>query len=158
MHTRAWRLPRKAAFAALLVAGLPHQSAAKDLDALARFVTPAYTAMNYAAVCAGRDTQFLGQTRGPRGTAFHYAEHVKSEAIESLSHDEAMVALRAAADAARGAALETFRRLNASDPNVEAQQIRSWCEGEGREFVRKFIREHDDNHTSLVLELKESQR
>jgi hypothetical protein len=114
--------------------------------------------MNVAAVCASKDSEFLGQTSGPRGTAFHYAEHVKNEAIGSLSTAEAAQALRAAADTARAFALQTFRRLSASDPVLEGQQIRSWCEAEGREIVRKFIREHDENHAARLLELKGWQR
>lgn len=157
MRTRDPRSFRKAGLAFAVLACASSYSAAKDLEALARFVTPAYTAMNLAAVCASRDSQFLGQTSGPRGTAFHYAEHVKNEAIESLSPEEAAIALKAAADAARAIALRTFQRLNASDPALEAQQIRSWCEAEGREMVRKFIREHDENHTAQLLELREFQ-
>lgn len=114
--------------------------------------------MNVAAVCASKDTEFLNRTSGPRGTAFHYAEHVKNEAIESLSTAEAAAALRVAADTARAIALQTFRRLGNSDPAVEVQQIRSWCEAEGREAVLKFIRDHDKDHPARLIELKEWQR
>jgi len=61
---------------------------AKDLDAISRFVAPAYVAMNVTAVCARRDAAFLSLTSGARGNALHYAEHVKNEAIESLTQEE----------------------------------------------------------------------
>ena len=71
--SRTW----PAAFMLLAATGTP--LAAKDLNALAAFVAPAYTAMNFAIVCAPHDPVFLSQTSGPRGTALAYAEHVRDE-------------------------------------------------------------------------------
>lgn len=84
------------AAAALL---LVQSSTAKDLDVLSEFVAPAYTAMNFAAICARDRPWALSQPRGLRGSAVEYAEHVKDEAIASLTHDEALKVLKAAADA-----------------------------------------------------------
>ena len=74
---------------------------AADLQKLAEFVRPAYTAMNFAAVCVRDNPSFLTDVKGPRGTAFHYAQHVKDEAIEGLSPADAATVLKSAADAAR---------------------------------------------------------
>lgn len=158
MRARSFGRLRGAGLSALVLACASGHCLAANLEAVARFVTPAYAAMNVAAVCAAKDSAFLSQTSGPRGTAFHYAEHVKNEAIESLSTAEAAAALRVAADTARDITLQTFRRLGNSDPAVEVRQIRSWCEAEGREVVLKFIREHDDDHPARLMELKERQR
>jgi hypothetical protein len=63
----------------------PQWAEAKDVRALADLVTPAYTAMNYAVVCASRDPQFLLESRGPRGSAIKYAEHVKDVGFHALA-------------------------------------------------------------------------
>jgi len=131
-------------------------SAAKDLNALAEFVTPAYTAMNFAMVCASGDPHFLAQTRGPRGHAINYAEHVKDEVIASLSHAEAVTALTAAADMARATSLRTLRAFNSQNPALEKARIREWCGREAMEFIRTFIADHDNNHEGLLSKVEEA--
>jgi hypothetical protein len=150
--SRTW----PAAFMLLAMAGI--SAVAKDLNALAAFVAPAYTAMNFAIVCAPHDPVFLSQTSGPRGTALAYAEHVKDEAIVSLSDEEAAVALKAAADAARTTALQTLRAFNAQDRAVEQARIAKWCEGDARQFIRAFIAHHDSNHETLLSHLEQARQ
>jgi hypothetical protein len=140
----------------LAATGIP--VAAKDLNALAAFVAPAYTAMNFATVCAPRDPVFLSQTSGPRGTALAYAEHVKDEAIVSLSDEEAAVALKAAADTARATALQALRAFNAQDRAVEQARIAQWCEGDARQFIRAFIEYHDANHEALLSHVEQARQ
>jgi hypothetical protein len=132
------------------VGGDRNSVAAKDLNALAAFVAPAYTAMNFAAVCAPHDPGFLSQTSGPRGTALAYAEHVQNEAIVSLSADEAAMALKAAADMARATALQTLRSFDAEDSTVEQERISEWCAVDAKQFIRAFIEYHDTNHEKLL--------
>lgn len=91
---------------------LPHSVVyAKDLKTIAEFVVPAYTAMNFAMLCAQDDPWFLADARGPRGHAIKYAEHVKDEAIASLTEDEAAAVLRMAADEARSTARAELRKV-----------------------------------------------
>jgi hypothetical protein len=45
----------------LVTPGVPSVMA-NDLNALAAFIVPAYTAMNFAVVCAPHDPVFLSQT------------------------------------------------------------------------------------------------
>lgn len=139
-----------------IVAATP--AGARDLNALAEIVTPAYTAMNFAMVCASGDPQFLGRTRGPRGHAINYAEHVKDEVIASLSHAEAVTTLTAAADMARAASLRTLRAFNSQDPALEKARIREWCGREAVEFIRTFIADHDQNHEGLLSRVEEARR
>ena len=94
---------------------------AKDLQALAKIVEPAYTAMNYAVVCVRDQPQFLRRTSGARGHVIQYAEHVKDEVIDQLTEDEAKNVLRSAADAARGYRL----RLRGSQHDLRPD----WREG-----------------------------
>lgn len=147
-------------FASIMLPAMSGLSAAtaKDIRALADFVVPAYTAMNFAIVCARHDPDFLLETGGPRGTALAYAEHVKDEAIVSLTHEEAAAALRMAADAARATALQRLRAFDAADGETEAVRIKAWCETDGRQHVRAFVLHHDSNHQELVLELKRAQQ
>jgi hypothetical protein len=146
-----------AAFWLLAMPGVPSVGA-KDLNALAAFVAPAYTAMNFAIVCAPHDPVFLSQTSGPRGTAIAYAEHVKDEAIVSLSDDEAAIALKVAADAARATALQTLRAFNAHDRAVEQARIAKWCEGDARQFVEAFIAHHDTNHETFLARVEQARQ
>ena len=55
--SRTW----PAAFMLLVMPGIP-SAIASDLNALVAFIVPAYTAMNFAVVCAPHDPVFLSQT------------------------------------------------------------------------------------------------
>jgi hypothetical protein len=151
------RMPQVMVFA-LAASLIATPVTAKDLKVLADFVAPAYTAMNFTVVCVALDPEFLAQTSGPRGHAIHYAEHVKDEAIVSLSNDEAVVALRAAADAARGTALQTLRPFHSPDPAMQAARIKAWCGNEARQFIRAFIEDHDNNHEGLLSKIEHARR
>jgi hypothetical protein len=134
------------------------QVVAKDLDALAALVTPAYTAMNFATICATNDPQFHFVTSGPRGTAVHYAQHVKDEAIASLTSDEAASVLKGSADSARARARQELQKLRATDPTAEAAQIQRWCGSYAKDFILGFIREHDDNHDVVLQQVRDAKR
>lgn len=139
-----------ARLAVLLVALSGSPALALDLRALAAFVAPAYTALNYTVVCAQEDREFLSHTSGPRGSGIHYAEHVKNEAIASLSYDDSVQVLRAAADEARAGTLRTLRELTASATESGARaRVKAWCESEARLFVRGFIDRHENDHGAI---------
>jgi hypothetical protein len=129
-------------------------SAARDLDAMAEILVPAYTAMNYALICGRDDPRFLPQTLGARGTVLSYAEHVKDEVIESISHEELVVVLTKAADKARSIAREELRRIVPTYPTGRADQIVNWCYGAAMQFVRAFIEHHDGEHDAILQELE----
>jgi hypothetical protein len=89
---------------ALAAAGLVldnRTAGARDLAAVSGFVAPAYVAMNLATICAGERGWITSQPRGARGVAIQYAEHIKDEAIQSLTFEEASTVLRTAANVAR---------------------------------------------------------
>lgn len=129
-------------------------SAARDLDAMAEILVPAYTAMNYASICGQDDPRFLPQTSGARGTVLNYAEHVKDEVIESLSHEESVAVLTRAADAARAIAREELRRILPTYPTGRTDQIVNWCYSAAMRFVRAFIEHHDEEHDAILQELE----
>src|SRR5262245_35683466 len=62
------------ALAVCLLAGTPGPSAARDLTAVSAFVIPAYTAMNFATICAQESSWAGSQPRGPRGVAVRSGE------------------------------------------------------------------------------------
>ena len=131
----------------------------KDLESLSAFVKPAYTAMNFAAICAKDNPFFLADTSGPRGTALHYAQHVKDEAIESLSEGEALAVLKTAADAARLVARQKLYQLaQPGDDSGTVSAIRDWCDQEVRHFILEFIRQHDGSHADIVDFLQRAKR
>ena len=133
-------------------------AAGADLKALAAMLTPAYTAMDFAAVCAQDDPTFINATSGQLGTAFHYAEHVKNEVIESLSSEESKEVLRIAADAARSVARREIRERAPDYPKARPGEITAWCHNEAASFVRSFIQQHDTYHEILLRDLEQAKR
>lgn len=132
------RHSRTVLFAAAFWA-LPYSTVvAKDLKAIAEFVIPAYTAMNFTMLCAQDDPWFLTDARGPRGHAINYAKHVKDEAIASLTEDESAIALRMAADEARSVARAEIRKI-IPNRTYRYPEIAGWCRGDALRFVRSFI-------------------
>jgi hypothetical protein len=115
-----------------------------DLKALAEFVRPAYTAMNFAVLCTRGNPSFLADNSGAHGTVLHYAERVKNEAIKSLTGQEASTVLKMAADDARRTAREKLHQLArpGDEPGTD-KAIRSWCDSEARQYVMEFIRRQD---------------
>lgn len=122
----------------------PTQAIPRDLITLSRFVAPAYTAMNVAVICAKEDSSFLSTTAGIRGTAIHYAAHVKDEIIVGLSDAEARFVLRQAADRAREVAMVELERLARLGP-LQAE-VRMWCRDTARGFLQYVMNHHDQRH------------
>lgn len=143
----------------VLLSVAPSATSAKELRALADIVLPAYTAMNFTVVCAREDPYFLRDTSGPRGTSLHYAEHVKDEVIASLTNDEAIAVLKAAADDARLVARNKIRELAVlSDDAATIKAIRMWCDGPAKQFVLKFIELHDGRHAEIAELIRRAQQ
>lgn len=124
---------------------------AQDVKALARLVTPAYTAMSYANLCAMNQDWAAAQPRGARGSAIQYAQHVKDEVIASLSYEDAKGVLQIAADAARNSArAELAEKVILTDKAAEAVRFRAWCDGYVKTFIRELIQQHDGDHTAFM--------
>jgi hypothetical protein len=144
-------------FAAALCAQPCSAAIAKDLKAIAEFVIPAYAAMNFTMLCAQDDPWFLADARGPRGHAINYAEHVKDEAIASLTESESVMVLRMAADEARSIARAELRKV-IPNRTYRYPEIASWCRGDALRFVRGFIERHDQDHTVLLQRLEQAKQ
>ncbi len=146
-------------FSLLLAASAQTQASAADIRGLAGFVRPAYLAMNIAAMCARGDPYFLSDTSGPRGTALHYAQHVKDEAIEQLTQADAVAVLKLAADDARNAARAMLYELARPGDDVgTALAIKEWCDSKARRIVLRFISNHDDTHPASEQFLEQAKR
>jgi hypothetical protein len=132
----------------------PQNLAAKDLWALSDILTPAYTAMNFAALCSDEPTWRTVQPTGRRGTAINYAQHVKDEIVEMLSLEDARTVLRRAADEARAEARRQLRtRVKAANPYVESARFRTWCADYAASFIGDFIVKHDERHSAFLEHL-----
>jgi hypothetical protein len=149
---------RIAALAVALILPNATLATAKDLFALAELLVSAYTAMDFAVVCATRQPSFLLETAGPLGNVLNYAEHVRDEAVESLAHDEALIVLKTAADAARATVLQTIRKFQTGEQSLEAARIRAWCSTDATDFIRTFMNEYDRDHDKFLETLKRSKR
>lgn len=151
------RHSRTMLFAAAFYA-LPYSAVvAKDLKTIAEFVIPAYTAMNFTMLCAQDDSWFLADARGPRGHAIKYAEHVKDEAIASLTESESAIVLRMAADEARSVARATLRKV-VPNRTYRYPEIAGWCRGDALHFVRNFIKQHDSDHVRVLQRLEQAKQ
>lgn len=153
------RLQLLFSFLAMLLGFLSSEpAAAKDLEAVVAFVVPAYVAMNLAAVCVQDDPEFVFRTRSSRGTVFHYAEHIKNEAIASLTDEEAKAILRAAADAARAVVRRQLRSLVPDYPFGHPGELAGWCKDRARKIVRSVIVQHDGQHSTILRELERAKQ
>ena len=131
--------------AAALVLGSLGTASARNLDAIAEFVRPAYTAMNFAAICVRDNPSFPTETAGPSGTIFHYAQQAKDEAIEGLSHAEALTVLKTAADAARAVARKHLYALVVNgDDRATVAAVRAWCDSDAKAYVRSVMRSYEE--------------
>ena len=155
----AMRKSARGILAAAVLISSAVAAVAKDLNRLAKFVRPAYTAMNFAVMCARDNPFFLADTSGPRGTPLHYAEHVKNEAINGLSEADAITVLKIAAGAARTTARRQLYGLaHANDDRGTAQAVRDWCDSSGKDFVLDFIRQHDVGHSQVIESLQRAKQ
>ena len=131
---------------------------AKDLDALAKILEPAYLAMNYAVICATHQSAFLGRSVGREGNAFQYAEHIKNDVIDQLTEAEAIKVVRSAADGARSRALAKLRAFGHSSQEHTLSGIAAWCNAEALDFITQLIATHDQRHEELASWIENAKR
>jgi hypothetical protein len=111
--------------------------------------------MSYAGICSMERKLASSQPEGNRGLAIHYAQHVKDEIVELLRYDEALLVLKAAADAARDDVRSQVREhVAAGDKAEEQANLRNWCDGYVVGYIRKLIANHDGNHDAFVERVK----
>jgi hypothetical protein len=135
----------------VMLAVISNPAAGKDLASLSQLLTPAYTAMDYAAVCATDRSWTVSQPAGPRGSAIHYAQHIKDEIVAFLSYNEALTVLKAAADAARQDTYAQLRNhVHARERAEEPARLRAWCYGHANHLIEALIRLHDENHSAFM--------
>lgn len=137
-------------FALSLLLGTQCHAAERSLMALAEMVVPAYTAMDFAMMCARVDQKFPIRTRGPRGSLLNYAQHIKDEIIASLSQDKAPIVLKAAADSA----LRELASLAANQQTIMHSKVLEWCEDRALPFVLDFVEQHDKHHVAVLQQIE----
>ena len=153
-HLTLWRI-------ATILCGLmvSQGAAATDIEEMGRLLTPAYTAMSLANLCATSEDWRQVQPRGPLGVAVHYAEHVKNEMIEGLTYDDAVAVLRFAADRARQEARFQLRQhVYADDRAAAATRLAAWCERTVRGYIADFIDRHERGHDVFMDQLAQAKR
>ncbi len=143
----------------LTLLAVPDRAAARDLGALSQLLAPAYTAMQYAGLCARNPEWSLSEPVGARGRAINYAEHVKDETISALTYDDAVTVLKAAADAARAAArLQLRASVISRDAADESLRFKTWCDGYVTHFIVDFINNHDGDHVAFLEQVDLAKR
>lgn len=132
---------------------------AKDLAALGQLLTPAYTAMSIAGLCKMDPGWVTTEPRGKRGTAINYAEHIKDEAIESLTYGDAVVVLKLAAGAAIAEARKQLKdNVISQDKAAEALRFKTWCHDYVTPFILALITKHDGDHTLFLAQFDLAKR
>jgi len=141
-------------FALSILLGTQCHAAERNLTALAEIVVPAYTAMDFAMMCARVDPQLPLRTRGPRGSVLHYAQHIKDEVIASLNQNEASIVLKAAADRALAVARQELASLAANEQTIVHSKVLKWCEDRALPFVLDFVEQHDKHHIAVLQQIE----
>jgi hypothetical protein len=148
-------MPRTALMCVMTAALAGTPASAKDLRRLSALVTPSYAAMSIAVMCTQDDPSFVITHTGPRGTALHYAQHVKDEVIEGLTYAEAKTVLIAAAEAARASARKKLHEIaNAFDRGATIQAVTAYCATDGKAMVLDTIAAHDAAHEQFIDDLR----
>lgn len=129
---------------ALVVTTVPARPA--DDQILWRLLAPANLALMEGNICVLHDPSFIDKVKGLRGNFRDYAQEVKNEVSEGLGMNDLLLILRRAADAARRMALSDIQSFKSDDPEIEFQQIRSWCDTTVKNMIQEFIRTHDEDH------------
>jgi hypothetical protein len=134
-------------------------ASATDLDALGQLLTPAYTAMSYARLCEMESEWRRSEPRGMKGYATNYAEYAKDETIKSLTHEQSLIVLRLAADAAKTEARRQLQEhVILHDKVAEGVRFKEWCAGYATDFIVGFITKFDAEHLSLIEKLEAAKR
>ena len=147
----------KLIFVAILATcgSIPAQSHAKDLIRLAELLTPAYTAMNYGAICTARSPWYGQNVRGPLGPMPAYAQHIKEEVIAGLPEEQAQFVMVNAADASKATALAQLRKFGPRFA-VDEQRLGRWCDLEAKRFIMDVIFRHDTDHVIFLRTIIEA--
>lgn len=115
--------------------------------------------MSYARLCEMEAEWRRSEPRGMKGYATNYAEFAKDETIESLTHEQSLIVLRLAADAAK---TETRRQLQEQviiqDKVAESIRFKEWCVGYATDFIVGFIAKYDTEHSSFIEKLEAAKR
>ena len=123
----------------------------RHLKSLSELLVPAYTAMSNANSCSMDPGWAVSQPHGRLGVAINYAEHIKDEIIASLSRDDAVSILKAAADAARSEARRQLKdQVVVADKDIEAARFGQWCRDHAGRQIRSVMRSHDGDHVSFL--------
>ncbi len=132
---------------------------ARDLEMLARVLVPAYTAQNFAALCAVDDSRFLSaELKEGVGSVAAYAQHVKIEVIVNIPEEEARRVLRMAADTARRVAWSELYQHAGGRLADQTPPLNRWCERSARPFILDLVTRHDERHPQFDMIVERAKR
>ncbi len=127
----------------------PQMAAARDLEKLARLLTPAYMAQNFASVCSDREGKFLSDLSTSMSSVLDFAGHVNQEVTLNLSDKEAFQVRLMAADVARSVARTELDPFRGGDPSIQEEAFRYWCLYSVKPYVAGIVRVHQDQHADF---------
>ena len=119
---------------------------AKDLDALARLLLPAYIAQTFAAICNAENAKPTPEWKNRMATISTFVDHVKTEVTTGLQEKEAENVRMSAANAALNIARYEMQFLGAQGSYVPTEALVRWCERSAERVVSEILQVHAQKH------------
>lgn len=127
----------------------PYPAVARDLEKLARLLTPAYMAQNFVSVCSDREGRFLSELNASVSSILDFAGHVNQEVTLNLSDKEAFQVRLMAANVARTEVRTQLNPFRGGDPSIQEKAFREWCLYSIEPYVAGIVRVHQDRHADF---------
>jgi Ni,Fe-hydrogenase III small subunit len=119
---------------------------AKDLDALARLLVPAYIAQNFAVMCNSENAKPTPEQKNRMITISTFVDHVKTEVTTGLQEKEADEVRASAANTARNIARNEMLFLGAHGRYVPTDTLVRWCERSAETVISEILQVHAKKH------------
>jgi hypothetical protein len=130
---------------------------AKDFGTMTRMLYAADLADQANAFCSLASPTFDNELRGTLGNMHAYMQHIKMEVTYRLSQSEALMILKAAADAAKADMYGVLRRIK-NEPGTPDDRIRAWCSTIAKPLIGEVIATHDQHHAEIDALLDKAKR
>ncbi len=119
---------------------------AKDLNALARLLVPAYIAQNYAALCNTENAKPTPKRKNRMITISTFVDHVRTEVTSGLEEKEAEEVRTSAANTAQNIARNEMLFLGAHGTYVPTDSLIRWCEQSAETVISEILQVHAQKH------------
>jgi len=121
-------------------------ASAKDFEMLAKLLTPAYVAQNFAALCNGESAKLTAEQKSSMIKIRTFADHVKTEVTTGLSEKDAQEVRTLAANTAQHIARNEMQFLGAQGRYVPTDALARWCKQSAETIISEILQAHAKKH------------